>query len=49
MQVGFFYNKKDLVRYFRNNGLSTIVCHGPLGEVQCNLVITATSVKIGRG
>ena len=35
---------KDLVRYFRNSGLSTIVFH-----VQCNFVITTTSVKIGHG
>jgi len=37
------------MRYFHNNGLSTIVRRGSLGEVQRNLVITATSVKIGRG
>jgi len=44
----FFRNKKDLVRYFRNSGLSTIVFHGSLDQVQCNFVITTTSVKIGR-
>jgi len=37
------------MRYFCNSGLSTIVRHGPLGEVQRNLVITTTFVKIGRG
>jgi len=35
--------------YFCNSGLSTILRHGSLGEVQRNLVITTTSVKIGRG
>jgi len=37
------------MRYFRNSGLSTIMCHGSLGEVQRNLMITTTSMKIGRG
>jgi len=41
--------KKDLASNFRNNGLSALVLHRPLGEVQCNSLIRPTSVKIGGG
>jgi len=43
------FEKKNFVNYYRNSGLSSIVLHGPLGEIQCKLLITPTSVKIGAG
>jgi len=43
------YLKKDFANYYRNSGLSSIVLHGPLGEVQSKWLITPTSVKIGAG
>jgi len=43
------YLKKDFANYYRNSGLSSLVLHGPLGEIECRLIITTTSVKIGVG
>jgi len=45
----FQYLRKDCENYYRHSDLSSIVLHGPVGEVECKLLITATSVKIGSG
>jgi len=41
--------KKDFASYFENSEVSTVVLHGPRGEVECKFIIRPTFVKIGVG
>jgi len=41
--------KKYFASYFENNGISTVVLHGPKDEVQFKLIVRPRSVKIGAG
>ena len=41
--------KKEFASYFQNSGLSSVVLHGPRGEVECKLIIRCRSVKLGAG
>ena len=43
------YLRKDYASYYHHSELSSIVLHGLVGEVECKLLITTTSVKIGSG
>ena len=41
--------KKEFATYFEKSGLSSVVLHGPKGEVECKLIIRPRYVKIGSG